>query len=130
MRPSPEHIERLLPGQRFVFGSNEAGRHGRGAAWTACRRFGAERGVGVGPTGRCYAIPTKNRWMSTLSLREIKGHVERFIAYAGDNPDLEFLVTEIGCGLAGYKPKDIAPMFKGSPNNVRLPQSFIDILKQ
>lgn len=95
----------------FVFGSNLAGRHGMGAAYTARKEWGAEYGVGVGPTGRAYAIPTKNEKLQTLKLSEIKPHVEKFIDFAKQNPQLVFYVTRIGCGLADYKEKQIRPLF-------------------
>lgn len=108
----------------FVFGSNLAGRHGKGAARDARIYFGAEPGVGVGLTGQCYAIPTKDRNLRTLSLKAIDQHVRRFRAYAAGNPNLTFYVTPIGCGLAGYEPDQIAPMFAYSPSNVVLPEVF------
>lgn len=128
MRASPDNITRLHDDDVFVFGSNEAGRHGMGAALTAKRKFGAQQGVGAGPTGRCYAIPTKNGWLRALTLRQIGVNVKQFLDHARSTPDKTFLVTEIGCGLAGYEPKDIAPMFKGAPDNVHLPASFIKVL--
>lgn len=129
MRSSPDNITRLHDDDVFVFGSNEAGRHGKGAALTAKRKFGAQQGVGAGPTGRCYAIPTKNSWLRALTLRQIRVNVNQFLDHARNTPDKTFLVTEIGCGLAGYEPKDIAPMFKGASENVHLPSSFIEVLK-
>lgn len=130
MNPSPNHITKLNPDQVFVFGSNEAGRHGRGAALQAVK-FGARRGRGVGHYGQTYGIPTKGTEMEVLRRKDIDCYVADFLLYAHKNPDLEFLVTEVGCGLAGYDPSDIAPMFSGamSMKNVRLPQRFIDILK-
>jgi hypothetical protein len=105
----------------FVFGSNLAGRHGKGAALTAKIDFGAEYGVGIGRTGDAYAIPTKSSTLETLTLDIIEYHVDRFIEYALSNKDLEFFVTRVGCGLAGYKDCDIGPMFKAAPNNCKLP---------
>lgn len=124
--------EDLKPNEVFVFGSNTRGVHGAGAARTARNVFGAEDGIGEGPTGRCYAIPTRqfgtgvfqNGRLKSRSLLFIRQSVEKFIQHATKHPDLDFLVTPIGCGYAGYKPKDIAPMFAGAPSNVILPEEF------
>lgn len=112
----------------FVFGSNLAGIHGAGAADYARRNYGAELGVGVGPTGKAYAIPTKDRELNTLSLEVIANYVKDFLCYARIHPDLDFFVTAIGCGLAGYIPEQIAPMFNPAPENCSLPLSFRDAL--
>lgn len=109
----------------FVFGSNLAGRHGKGAALTAMRDWGAEYGVGVGRTGDAYAIPTKDRNIRTRLLDDINADVEDFIEYATNNPTLEFFVTRVGCGLAGYKDYQIAPMFKDAPSNCILPKEWL-----
>ncbi len=104
----------------FVFGSNEAGRHGLGAAWDARMYWGAEYGVGLGRTGQAYAIPTKDRQLRVLPLFTIEGFAQYFLHYAEVNPELTFLLTKIGCGLAGYSEKDIAPIFhRCSPNIVK-----------
>lgn len=108
----------------FVFGSNLAGRHGAGAALFAKRNYGAEYGTGVGRTGDSFAIPTKDEYIRTLPLSTIKLYVDKFLAYAKANPDLTFLVTRIGCGLAGYLDKDISPMFQGAPENCLLPEGW------
>jgi len=105
----------------FVFGSNLAGRHGRGAALYAKNNRGAEYGVGVGRTGDSYALPTKDRDIQTLPLSAINGYVNQFMKYASDNPELVFEVTKIGCGLAGYKEDQIKGFFRGSPLNCELP---------
>jgi hypothetical protein len=97
----------------FVFGSNQAGRHGKGAALDAATYWGAEYGVGEGRTGMAYAIPTKDKCLRTLSLSQIRRSVITFGNYANDHPELKFYLTEIGCGLAGYKKEQIAPLFKG-----------------
>lgn len=99
----------------FVFGSNLAGRHGKGAALAARRQYGAEYGVGVGLTGDAYAIPTKSATLTTLPLAHIAGHVDDFLAYARAHPELTFNVTRVGCGLAGYTDAQIAPLFAGAP---------------
>ena len=102
----------------FVFGSNLAGIHGGGAALVAHTRYGAEWGVGEGRTGENYAIPTKEEDVSTSRpLVDVAGSVAKFLEYAAANPDLEFKVTRIGCGIAGFFDEDIAPMFKQAPSN-------------
>lgn len=102
----------------FVFGSNLAGRHGKGAALFAARHHGAEYGVGRGRTGNAYAIPTKDHYLGILSLPRIQAHIEDFITYAKAHPGLTFHLTPVGCGLAGYSREDIRPMFKHAPPNV------------
>lgn len=108
----------------FVFGSNLAGRHGKGAALTAHEHHGAEYGVGQGPTGRAYALPTKDKFLGSLPLFVIAHHVREFLRYAQLNPDLLFEVTKVGCGLAGYKEPQIAPMFSEAPPNCILPDGW------
>lgn len=108
----------------FVFGSNRAGRHGKGAALWARRNRGAIYGVGEGHQGNSYAIPTKDEKLNTLTLEDISKHVEHFIEFAKTHPHLTFQLTPIGCGLAGYDPKDIAPMFRDAPMNVSKPEVF------
>lgn len=113
----------------FIFGSNEAGRHGKGAALYARKCKGAIYGQGFGLQGESFAIPTKDGNLKTLPLTKISEYVNLFRLFAESNPDLLFQVTEIGCGLAGYSPEDIAPMFSGElPENVYLPESFKEIL--
>ena len=103
----------------FVFGSNVAGRHGKGAALYARVHYEAESGVGEGLTGRAYAIPTKDAQLRTLPIEQILPAVHRFIEYARANPKMLFDVTPIGCGLAGYRHAWIAPLFSGAPQNCR-----------
>lgn len=105
----------------FVFGSNLAGRHGKGAALQARKFYGAQLGIGRGRTGQSYAIPTKDKNLQTLSLIEIRQYVRQFIDYARIHPELTFMVTAIGTGLAGYKHEDIKPMFDGAPSNCIMP---------
>jgi hypothetical protein len=129
MKLSPPHITRLLPGEIFVFGSNLAGIHGAGAARMAHRDFGADRGVGAGYTGSCYAIPTKDTHLRVLPLVTIEQHILEFLRCAHMDKDREFLLTAIGCGLAGYKPADIAPLFFPEGHflgNVAYPKEFVD----
>lgn len=128
MKPSPEWIYTLNPNQIFVFGSNLAGRHGAGAALQAVT-WGAKNGIGYGLSGQTFAIPTKDKNLKTLPLDVIKVYVEGFILVAKrfEFKENEFLVTNIGCGLAGYKVSDIAPFFQDAMNydNIRLPEKFI-----
>lgn len=113
----------------FVFGSNEAGRHGKGAALDARKHHGAIYGQGEGLQGHSYAIPTKDAHLYTLPLRVIETYVARFKAFAESRPDLRFKVTAIGCGLAGYRPAEIAPMFANAPANCTLPPAFLEVLR-
>lgn len=101
----------------FVFGSNKSGIHGAGAAAFAHKRLGAEWGVGEGMTGRCYALPTKGHKIEFIPIEEIKEAVDRFLAYASEHPDHDFKVTQVGCGLGGFTPEDIAPLFYSHPKN-------------
>lgn len=104
----------------FVFGSNLAGRHGAGAARYAMEHHGAEYGIGEGRTGMCYALPTKGYKLETLPLSSIEKFVEDFINYAYLHPDDEFMLTPIGCGLAGYRRDQIKPLVEkyNRPSNV------------
>ncbi len=111
----------------FVFGSNLEGRHGKGAALEAIQNHGAIYGQGRGRQGNSYAIPTKETPYKTLPLHEIEDYVVEFLFYAEQHPELEFQVTAIGCGLAGYDPKDIAPMFQKHTPNVHLPAVFKEL---
>jgi hypothetical protein len=110
-RTTLENIKSLAENQIFVFGSNLSGRHGKGAAKTALG-WGAKWGQAKGLQGRTYGIPTKDASIRrTLTIEEIKPFVDEFIEFAKANQKLIFLVTEIGCGLAGLKPKEVAPLF-------------------
>ena len=125
-RITPENIKILAENQIFVFGSNLSGIHGKGAAKTALG-WGAKWGQAYGLQGKTYGIPTKDATIRrTLSIEEIKPFVDDFIKFAEDNKNLIFLVTEIGCGLAGIKPKEIAPLFKMAVSipNIYLPSVF------
>jgi hypothetical protein len=108
----------------FVFGSNLAGRHGAGAALFARKHCGAIYGVGEGRQGQSYGIPTKDARLQPLPLEQIRLHVESFLAHARHCSRETFQLTAIGCGLAGYKPEQIAPMFSGAPPNVHMPPEF------
>ena len=108
----------------FVFGSNLAGIHGAGAAKTAREVYGAKLRVGEGRTGDAYALPTKDTVLRSRPLEDIKDSVDIFIEYARANQDLTFVVTRVGCGLAGYKEDQIAPMFESAPSNCILPPGW------
>lgn len=112
----------------FVFGSNLAGRHGRGAAKDAVTHYGAIYGNGKGLQGMSYAIPTKDHNLTRLSLDEIEVHVREFVEFTKQYVQMYFYVTAVGCGLAGHEPKDIAPMFKGA-RGCMFPQSFQQYLE-
>lgn len=101
----------------FVFGSNTAGRHGKGAALFAKKNFGAIQGVGEGIQGNSYGIPTKDSNLKVLSLEEIGQSISTFLGFAYANPDLLFMVTRVGCGLAGFKDEQIAGQFALAPEN-------------
>ena len=122
-RVTPAHIDSLEPNEVFVFGSNAAGFHAGGAAAQAMHHFGAIWGQGEGLQGRCYAIPTME------GLDSMKSAIERFAQYAKEHKELRFLVTRIGCGIAGYSAQQIAPLFSGcvSLENVTLPADFWDV---
>ena len=122
IRIAPSYISKLAPNEVFVFGSNLEGMHGGGAALTAYKKFGAVWGQGVGLQGQSYAIPTMQGGVET-----IKPYVDEFIDFARKHPNLRFLVTPIGCGIAGFKPSQIAPLFKEAKNifNIYLPKEFL-----
>lgn len=119
---TPDIIRELHENEVFVFGSNAAGLHHGGAARFAFDAFGAEWGVGEGPTGRCYAIPT----MGTAF--ELNVAVQQFLYYAATHRDQTFLVTPIGTGIAGLKAEDVAPLFEDAAPNVVLPEMFQTVL--
>ena len=108
----------------FVFGSNLAGRHGKGAALYARQHHGAIYGQSVGLQGNSYAIPTKDAQLRTLTLDHISAYVCEFIVFVKTHPELTFRLTPIGCGLAGYKPEQIAPLFNFPPKNLIIPDEF------
>lgn len=130
-RITPDVISKLKDNEIFVFGSNLSGIHGKGAAKTALN-WGAKWGEAKGLYGKTYGIPTKDSSIKqTLTIEEIRPFVDEFIEFAIANENLTFLVTEIGCGLAGLKPKDVAPLFKDAINvfNIFLPSRFWEWLK-
>lgn len=124
-RITSSNITALQPGEIFVFGSNLEGQHGGGAALLAYRKWGAIWGQGVGLQGQTYGIPTMQGGVETIA-----PYVDEFIRFAQEHPKLIFLVTEIGCGIAGFRPEEIAPLFKEAVKveNIRLPQRFWDVL--
>ncbi|GAP99683.1 A1S_2505 family phage non-structural protein [Leptolyngbya sp. NIES-2104] len=132
LRSSPDRIGSLEPHQVFVFGSNRQGIHGAGAAKLA-GQFGAEYGNPQGIQGQAYAIVTKdlNLGARSIPLPEIEAQINQLINYARSHPNQEFLVTRIGCGLGGYRDSEIAALWiaKPIPENVRLPQSFIEVIQ-
>ena len=123
---TPEFITRLDDDEVFVFGSNLRGMHGGGAAATAYRCFGAVWGQGVGLQGQSYAIPTMPGGVET-----IKPYVDEFIVFAKEHQELRFLVTKIGCGIAGFRDEEIAPLFADAMDlkNVVLPLDFVTVIK-
>lgn len=122
---TPAYIGELKDNEIFVFGSNLQGIHGGGAARIAREYFGAIMGQGVGLQGQSYAIPTMQG-----GVRTIKPYTDEFIEFAKTNTNLHFLVTRIGCGIAGFRDEDIAPLFDNAINltNVSLPKEFIDVI--
>ena len=126
-RITPNHITELKPNEIFVFGSNLQGYHGGGAARLAMNQWGAVWGQGTGLQGQTYAIPTMQGGIGT-----IRPYIDQFIKFAQNDPERTFLVTEIVCGIAGFRPADIAPLFKNAINipNIWLPQRFWEILQK
>ena len=120
-RTTPAFINELAPGEIFVFGSNLRGMHGGGAAYVAYRKFGAIMGQGVGLQGNSYAIPTMQGGVET-----IKPYVDEFIDFARQHRELTFLVTRIGCGIAGFTDEEIAPLFVSAHDeaNIVLPEGW------
>ena len=125
-RFTPDFIRELKENEIFVFGSNLEGMHGGGAARLAYNKFGAIWGQGVGLQGQSYGIPTMHG-----GVEDIKPYVDEFIEFAKSHPELTFLVTRIGCGIAGFRDEEIAPLFNEciEIENVILPRSFHSILR-
>ncbi len=121
---TPEYISQLNEHEIFVFGSNLEGAHIGGAARIAYEKFGAEWGVGVGRTGKTYAIPTMQGGVDT-----IRPYVDDFVQYATSHPELTFFVTRVGCGIAGFTDAEIAPLFNSAANlpNVALPAGWRNV---
>ena len=123
---TPDMISALKENEIFVFGSNLGGMHGGGAARAAYNRFGAVWGQGVGLQGQSYAIPTMQGGVET-----IKPYVDEFIGFAQAHPEYKFLVTRIGCGIAGFRDEQIAPLFAAAidKDNIILPKEFVEALQ-
>lgn len=131
MRVSAKHIDKLEDDEVFVFGSNTEGMHAGGAARMAMN-WGAIYGKAFGLQGKTFAIPTVDYTRSgKMSIDEIKKYVDEFLDFTVKNKDKKFLVTEIGCGIAGFKVSEIAPLFRKALeySNVYLPERFINYLK-
>lgn len=128
-RITPSYINRLAANQIFVFGSNLACRHGSGAALMA-NRFGASRNRCHGLDGSVYGIPTKDERLEVLPIDRIRTYIGNFISDASNYPNMIFLVTRIGCGLAGYSDEQIAPLFVDAIDveNIFLPEEFWKVL--
>ncbi|HHU26766.1 MAG TPA: hypothetical protein GXZ56_09130 [Bacteroidales bacterium] len=126
-RVSPDFISDLKANEVFVFGSNLDGAHGGGAAKIARERFGAIWGQGVGLQGQSYGIPTMHG-----GVEEIKPYVDEFIEFARSRPELTFLVTRVGCGIAGFHDSEMAPLFAEAVSipNIHLPASFWKVLQE
>ena len=126
-RISPRWINSLEENEIFVFGSNLQGMHGGGAARVAHEKFGAVWGEGIGLQGQSYAIPTMHGGVDVIA-----PYVNDFIAFAKEHPELKFLVTEIGCGIAGFRISEMAPLFKEAlkMENIYLPERFIEVLEK
>ena len=126
-RISPRWIDSLEENEIFVFGSNLQGMHGGGAARVAHEKFGAVWGEGIGLQGQSYAIPTMHGGIDAIA-----PYVNDFIAFAKEHPELKFLVTEIGCGIAGFRISEMAPLFKEAlkMENIYLPERFIEVLEK
>ncbi len=119
-----ERLTRLKDNQIFVFGSNLNGNHAGGAAADAVQYFGAINGQAVGLQGQSYAIPTLGKDMEQLSVSDIEKYVKDLVKFAIKNPDKEFIITPIGCGIAGFKPEEIGPLFNNHPDNLIMPVEF------
>lgn len=113
------NITKLQPGEVFVFGSNASGAHGAGAALTAYEKFGAVWGQGHGLQGQSYGIDTMS------GFETVQSEVATFLEFAAEHPELRFLVTKIGTGIAGYSAEQIAPLFREVPDNVVLPDEWL-----
>jgi hypothetical protein len=117
-------ITSLKENEVFVFGSNLAGRHLAGAAFQAKEQFGAEDGVSEGLTGRCYAFPTLDKHLRRLPLWRLEEARDLFFETARQNPHLRFLMTKVGCGIAGYPENQMRSLFREAPANVVLPEDW------
>ena len=123
-------IKTLAEDTTFVFGSNLAGEHSSGAAKTALEHFGALNGVGRGWSGQSFAIPTMNEHLQQMPLSQIQHYIDDFKTYTKNHPKNKYFLTSIGCGIAGFRDEDIAPLFENAINlsNISLPKEFVDII--
>lgn len=127
---TPKEVVKLNENEIFVFGSNMGGRHFGGAAHTAYVKFGAEWGIGEGFTGQCYAIPTLTREGQKMKLEAVKTSIIRMYMEAKIHTELDFIVTKIGCGIAGFREAEIIPLIReaeiavGKLENVILPKDW------
>jgi len=117
-------ITALKHNQIFVFGSNLAGSHAGGAAWQAWTMFGAEQGVGEGPTGKCYAFPTLTEDFKQVSNTQLKASRLKLYKYAEAHPELDFMLTKVGCGIAGFSENEMRKLFKNAPKNIKKPEDW------
>jgi len=132
MKITPNDIQTLNENEIFVFGSNAVGSHGGGAAWLAHRQFGALMGVGEGFTGQCYAVPTLDVNLERVQLRPLFNSLQKLRNEILANPDKHFLITRLGCGIAGFQDFEVAPLMYDFTEleNVSLPKEFIEILEK
>jgi len=127
---TPNNITKLKKNEIFVFGSNLLGNHAGGAARFAAEKFGAINGQGIGLQGKSYALPTLDTTMDKLSLKQMASYVSELQVCAINNPKLTFLITEVGCGIAGFTHQEVAPLFASLAgiDNFALPQAFVDVI--
>jgi hypothetical protein len=118
VRTTPNDITELPDNGVFVFGSNAQGSHGGGAALVAQQRFGAVTGIGEGLQGQSYALPTME------GIEALEMATQRFVAFAEQHPELDFYLTKVGCGIAGYREDEVAPFFRDAPPNVIKPPGW------
>lgn len=125
------HKDFTMPpaGEIFVFGSNFSGIHGAGAAKIAHRKYNAKFGVGFGPTGQSFAIPTKGWSIDDIPISAFKNFIDAFVSYTHVRKNQKFFVTRVGCGLAGYTDKDIAPLFRGCNMNCNFSEEWMCFLE-
>lgn len=123
-RHTPHNITELAPNEVFVFGSNASGQHGGGAAHVAWQKFGAVWGEGHGMHGQTYAIDTMS------GMDALQTDAAAFVSFAAQHPELSFLLTPVGCGIAGYSAEDVAPLFASAPANVVMPDVFARVLER
>lgn len=124
MTNTPDNITELQPNQIFIFGSNLAGNHAGGAARQAAEQFGAEDGIGEGLTGSCYAYPTLDGNLRQRSWPDLQEARDRLYATARALPEKTFLLTKVGCGIAGYAEEDMKVLFRDTPDNILKPEGW------